>query len=49
LNNLHHFVERFKEFNKDSLQDLIDNYDYMKNNGITKEEIVEAIKKKLNL
>ena len=44
LNKLHHFVERFKEFNKDSFQDLIDNYDYMKENEITKEEIVEAIK-----
>ncbi|HET7644782.1 MAG TPA: hypothetical protein VFK40_14855 [Nitrososphaeraceae archaeon] len=43
LNNLYHFVERFKEFNKDSLQDLFDCYDYMKENGITKEEIVEAI------
>ena len=44
LNNRHHFVERFKELDKDSLQDLIDIYDYMKENGITKEEIVEAIK-----
>ena len=45
LNNLHHFVETFKEFNKnDSLQDLFDYYDFMKENGITKEEIVEAIK-----
>ena len=44
LNNLHHFVERFKEFDNDSLQDLIDYYDFMKENGITKEEIVEAIK-----
>ena len=46
LNNLHHFVERFKEFDKDSLQDLIDNCDFIKENGITKEEIVEAIKKR---
>ena len=46
LNNLHHFVERFKEFNKDSLQVLIDDYDFMKENGINKEEIVEAIKKR---
>lgn len=44
LNKLHHFVERFKEFNKNSLQDLIEYYDYMKENEITKEEIVEAIK-----
>lgn len=44
LNKLHHFVERYKVLNKNSLQDLIDNYDYMKENGITKEEIVEAIK-----
>ena len=49
LNNLHHFIERFKEFNKDSLQDLIDNCDYMKENGITKEEIVEATKKRNEL
>jgi transcriptional regulator with XRE-family HTH domain len=45
LNNLHHFIEIFKEFSNDSLQDLFDYYDYMKENGITKEEIVEAIKK----
>jgi hypothetical protein len=44
LNNLHHFVERFKEFDNDSLQDFIDYYGFMKGNGITKEEIVEAIK-----
>ena len=44
LNNLHHFVETFKEFDNDSLQDFIDYYDFMKENGITKEEIVEAIK-----
>ena len=49
LNNLHHFVERFKEFDKDSLQDLIDNCDFIKENGITKEEIVEAIKKRNEL
>jgi hypothetical protein len=45
LKNLHHFVQTFKEFgNDDSLQDFIDYYDFMKKNGITKEEIVEAIK-----
>jgi DNA-binding CsgD family transcriptional regulator len=44
LNNLHHFVEIFKEFNNDSLQDFIDYYDFMKENGITKEDTVEAIK-----
>jgi DNA-binding CsgD family transcriptional regulator len=44
LNNLHHFVETFKEFDNDSLQDFIDYYDFMKENGITKEETVEAIK-----
>ena len=44
LNNLHRFVETFKEFDNDSLQDFIDYYYFMKENGITKEEIVEAIK-----
>jgi DNA-binding CsgD family transcriptional regulator len=45
LNNLHHLVKTFKQFNKnDSLQDLFDYYDFMKENGITKEEIVEAVK-----
>ncbi len=44
LNNLHHLVETFKEFDNDSLQDFIDYYDYMKENGISKEEIVETIK-----
>ena len=44
LNNRHHFVEIFKEFDNDSLQDLIDYYYFMKENGISKEEIVEAIK-----
>ena len=44
LNNLHHFVETFKEFNHDSFQDFIDYYDFMKENGIGKKEIVEAIK-----
>jgi len=46
LNNLHHFVETFKEFdNNDLLQDLFDYYYCLKENYITKEEIVEAIKK----
>ena len=44
LNNLHHLVERFKEFDNDSLQALIDYSDFMKENGITKEGIVEALK-----
>jgi transcriptional regulator len=44
LNNLHHFVETFEEFDNGSLQDLINYYDYMKENGIGKEEVVEAIK-----
>ena len=44
LNNLHHFVETFKEFDKDSLQDFIDYYQFMKENGIGKKEIVETIK-----
>jgi ribosomal protein L22 len=44
LNNLHHFVKTFKEFDNDSLQDFIGYYDFMKENGIDKKEIVEAIK-----
>jgi transcriptional regulator len=44
LNNLHHFVETFKEFDNDSLQDFIDCYDYIKENGIGKEEIVKSIR-----
>ena len=44
LNNLHHFVETFKEFDNDSLQDFINYYQFMKENGIDKKEIVEAIK-----
>jgi hypothetical protein len=44
LNNRHHFVETFKEFGNDSLQDFTGYYDFLKGNGITKEEIVEAIK-----
>jgi DNA-binding CsgD family transcriptional regulator len=44
LNNLHHFVETFKEFDNESLQDFIDYYYFMKENRIIKEQIVEAIK-----
>ena len=44
LNNRHHFVETFKEFDNDSLQDLIKYYGHMKENGIGKKEIVETIK-----
>jgi DNA-binding CsgD family transcriptional regulator len=44
LNNVHHLVETFKEFDNDSLQDIINYYDYMKENGISKEKIVETIK-----
>ena len=44
LNNLHHLVETFKQFENESLEDFINYYDSMKENGITKEEIVEAIK-----
>jgi DNA-binding CsgD family transcriptional regulator len=44
LNNLDLFVEKFTEFNNDSIQDFIDYYDFMKKNGIPKEEIMEAIK-----
>ena len=44
LNNLHHFVETFREFNNDSLQDFIIIISFMKENGIGKKEIIEAIK-----
>jgi len=44
LNNLHHFVETFKEFDNDSLQDFINYCQFIKENGIDKKEIVEAIK-----
>ena len=44
LNNLHHFVETFKEFDNESLQEFIDYYYFMKENGISKKEIVETIK-----
>ena len=38
LNNLHHFVEVFKNFDKNSLQDLINYYYFIKKNGIDKRE-----------
>ena len=44
LNKLHHFVETFKEFDSYSFQDFIDYYFFMKEKGIGKKEIVEAIK-----
>jgi DNA-binding CsgD family transcriptional regulator len=44
LNNLHHFIETFKEFDKSLLLDFIDYYDFMRENGIDKKKIVEAIK-----
>ena len=45
-NDRHHFVQAFKEFDNDSLRDLIE-YDYvMKENGIGKKETIEGIKKK---
>ncbi len=44
LNNLYHFVETFKEFDNESLRDFIDYYNFMKENSISKKEIVEAIK-----
>ena len=44
LNNLYHFVETFKEFDNESLRDFIDYYNFMKENSISKNEIVEAIK-----
>lgn len=44
LNNIHHFVEIFRQLNNESLQDFINYYYFMKENGIGKEEIIEAIK-----
>ena len=44
-NNLNHLVETFKEFDNDSLQDYITYCRSMKEQGIGKKEIVEAIKK----
>ena len=44
LNNLHHFIETFKQFDNDSLQDIIILYHLMKEEGIGKKEIAEAIK-----
>jgi DNA-binding CsgD family transcriptional regulator len=44
LNKLHHFVETFKEFDSYSFQDFIEYYFFMKEKGIGKKEIVEAIK-----
>ena len=44
LNNLHHFIEIFKQFDNNSLQDIIILYHFMKKEGIGKKEIAEAIK-----
>ena len=44
LNNLHHFTETFKQFDNDSLQDIINLYHLMKQEGIGKKEIVETSK-----
>ena len=44
LNNLHHFIETFKQFDNESLQDFIDCYNFMKENGIAKREMIETIK-----
>jgi hypothetical protein len=44
-NNLNHLVETFKEVDNDSLQDYITYCRSMKEEGIGKKEIVEAIKK----
>jgi hypothetical protein len=45
LNNRHRFVEIFKEFDNDSIQDFIEYDRFMKENGIGKKEIIEGIKK----
>ena len=44
LNNHHHFTETFKQFDNDSLQDIINLYHLMKQEGIGKKEIVETSK-----
>jgi hypothetical protein len=44
LNNLHHFVETFKHFDNDLLQDFIHYYQFMEEKGSGKKEIAEAIK-----
>src|SRR5215204_2838950 len=44
LNNHHHFVEIFKEFDNESLQDFINLFHLIKEEGIGKQEIVETIK-----
>jgi hypothetical protein len=49
LKKLHHFVEIFKEFDSYSFQDFIDYYFFMKEKGIGKKEIVEAIKMSIDL
>ena len=36
LNNLHHFIETFKQFDSESLQDFIDCYNFMNENDIDK-------------
>ena len=40
LNNHHHFTETFKQFDNDSLQDIINLFHLMKQEGIDKKEIV---------
>jgi DNA-binding CsgD family transcriptional regulator len=49
LNKLYHFVETFKEFDSYSFQNFIDYYSFMKEKGIGKKEIVEAIKMSIDL
>jgi hypothetical protein len=44
LNNLHHFVEAFKEFDNESLQDFINLFHLIEDEGIDKKETVEASK-----
>ena len=44
LNNHHHFTETFKQFDNDSLQDIINLFHLMKQEGIGKKEIVETSK-----
>ncbi len=45
LNNLYQFIETFKQFDNESLQDFINYYYYfIKQNGICKKEVIETVK-----
>lgn len=45
LNNLYQFIETFKQFDNESLQDFINySYYFIKQNGICKKEVIETVK-----